>query len=360
MTSTLLSPIDMGPLTLPNRIVMAPMTRCRVGRNGVPGEINATYYAQRASAGLIVSEACAVSPQAIGYINTPGIYNEEQENGWRKVTDAVHAKGGRIFLQLWHVGRISHPSLQPDGGLPVAPSAVKPEGKAFTYEGMIPFVTPRALSIEEISGIVEEFRAAATRALRSGFDGIEIHAANGYLIDQFLRDKTNRRDDAYGGPVENRLRFLMEVIDAVTGVWGPQRVGVRISPTNDYNDIADSDPESLFTALVDRLTPLGLAYLHVLEGGIQGMASPVSLDYDKLSEHYQGLYMANNGYDETKAESTLTKGAADLISFGIPFIANPDLPERFAGGFPLSDPDPDTFYMGKENGYIDYPALADS
>src|SRR5579863_9015161 len=265
---TLLSPFRLGPLTLPNRVVMAPMTRNRAGPDNAPGPLNASYYAQRASAGLIVSEATQVSPQGLGYPGTPGIHSAEQVAGWRLVTDAVHRAGGRIFLQLWHVGRISHPALQPGGALPVAPSAIAPSGQAWTLEGMKPYVTPHALEASEIAGIVEDFRRGARNAREAGFDGVELHGANGYLIDQFLRDGTNRRSDGYGGSAQNRARFLVEVTEAIVGEWGGDRVGVRLSPTNPYNDIADSHPAATFAVAVGALERFGLAYLHVVEPAV--------------------------------------------------------------------------------------------
>jgi len=352
----LFTPIELGTYALPNRIVMAPMTRCRIGADGVPVEMNATYYAQRASAGLIISEACSISAQGVGYANTPGIYNEAQVEGWRNVTHRVHNKEGRIFLQLWHVGRISHPSLQPDGNLPVAPSAIRPTGTAFTYDGPQPFITPRALEEKEIAGIVADYRNAAKMALDAGFDGVEIHAANGYLIDQFLRSSTNHREDAYGGSVDNRLRFLSEVVSAVCEACGSVRVGVRLSPQNSFNDISDDDPQTLFDRVIDRLNPFGLAYVHIVEGVIH---SPDKIEqpfnYGKLRARYQGRYMANNSYDKERAEAALATGSADLISFGVPFIANPDLPDRFARGVALEETDQSTFYTGGENGYTNYP-----
>ena len=269
MTSIdLFSPYQLGPLSLPNRIVMAPMTRNRAGGGNAPTALNATHYAQRASAGLIVAEASQVSPQGIGYPGTPGIHSAEQIAGWKLVTNAVHAAGGRIFLQLWHVGRISHPSLQPDGALPVAPSAIAPAGQAWTLDGMKPYVTPRALETAEIPGIVEQYRQGAANAKAAGFDGIEVHAAHGYLLDQFLRDKTNKRTDRYGGNAANRARIVVEVMEAVAGVWGGERVGVHLSPTNlAFNDISDSDPADTFTTAVRELDRLGLGYLHLVEPG---------------------------------------------------------------------------------------------
>ncbi len=354
-TTDLFDPAPLGSLTLKNRIVMAPLTRSRAGSQGVPGPMNAEYYARRASAGLIVSEATNISPQARGSAFTPGIYNEDQVAGWRLVTDAVHAKGGLIFCQLWHVGRISHPSLQPDGGLPVAPSVVKPEGTAFTEHGFEPHVTPRTL--EEILGVVDQYRHATDCACRAGFDGVEIHAANGYLIDQFLRDKTNTRTDAYGGSVENRTRFLAEVVDAVVGAWSADRVGVRFSPLSPFNDIADSDPEPLFRRAVEIIDRAGLVYMHMIEGVTQGPREPEGgFDLQVLRRAFKGAYMANNGYDLDLAIHARSSGAADLIAFGRAYIANPDLVERLRTGTPLAELDHESLYGGDAHGYIDYPA----
>jgi len=357
-SNDLFAPARVGPYTLDNRVIMAPLTRNRAGAGNVPQPMNAEYYAQRASAGLIITEATQVSPEGVGYPATPGIHNREQVDGWRLVTDAVHTAGGRIFLQLWHVGRISHPSLQPGGALPVAPSAIKPAGEAVTYDGPQPFVTPRALETEELAGIVEDYRRAAVYAQEAGFDGVEIHAANGYLLDQFLRDGTNHRGDRYGGPVDNRMRLLLEVADAVIGVWGSDRVGVRISPINPFNDIADSQPEATFTRVAQRLGGLGLAYLHVVEGAIHGGDTELPrVDMGRLRRAFGGTYIANGGYDGERAKSALLAGDADLIAFGVPFIANPDLPLRLALGAELNDPDPETFYGGDARGYTDYRAL---
>lgn len=352
------SPIQLGPYTLPNRMAMAPMTRNRAGEGNVPQPLNAEYYAQRAGAGLIISEASQVSPQGVGYPATPGIHSAEQVAGWKLVTDAVHAKGGRIFLQLWHVGRISHPSLQPNGALPVAPSAIKPAGEAVTYQGMQPYQTPRALELAELAGIVEQYRSGAKNALAAGFDGVEIHGANGYLLDQFLRDGSNHRTDAYGGSVENRARLMLEVTEAVCGVWGANRVGIRISPLQPFNDMRDSNPEATFSYAVEQLNRFGLAYLHITEMGKEspGAAGP-AFDLGKLRRIWKGLYMTNGGYDLARANAALAKDEADMVAFGVPFLANPDLPVRFAKGAPLNAPDPATFYGGSEKGYIDYPFL---
>lgn len=351
----LFTPFDLGDLTLPNRIVMAPMTRNRAPDN-VPTELMAEYYRQRATAGLIISEGAAISPQAIGYPGVPGIYSEAQVAGWKRVTDAVHDAGGRMFIQLWHVGRISHPDLQPDGAPPVAPSALRPAGEAMTFEGPKPFVTPRALEIGEIPQIVDQYRQAAVNAKQAGFDGVEIHAANGYLLDQFLRDGTNRRTDAYGGSVENRFRLLGEVVEAVKHIWPEHRIGVRLSPENRFNDIADSNPQVTFEEIVTRLSAITSGYLHVLEGDMTGQSEP-AVDYARLRAAYHGPYMVNNGYDLARATDAIASGYADLVSFGRPFIANPDLVERFRRGAPLNEPDEATFYGGGAEGYTDYPFL---
>ncbi len=347
-TADILSPVVLGPYRLRNRMVMAPMTRSRAGAGNVPQDLNVTYYAQRASAGLIVTEATQISPQGVGYPDTPGIHTRAQVDGWKKVTSAVNARGGRIFAQLWHVGRISHPNLQPGRALPVAPSAIRPAGKVFTGTAMEPFVTPRALETDEIIEIVEDFWIGAANALAAGFDGVELHAANGYLIDQFLRDGTNKRTDRYGGSAENRVRFLLEVTEAVIRAWGASRVGVRISPVNPYNDIADSTPQDTFEFAARKLSRLGIAYLHVVEPGNQ------PIDYARLRSAFSGIYVANGGYDKVRANATIASGRADLVAFGVPFLANPDLPMRFAENAPLNPPDRQTFYGGDSKGYTDY------
>ncbi len=350
---TLFTPVDLGPYRLSNRIVMAPLTRSRAGPGCVPQPMNATYYAQRASAGLIITEGAHIAERGIGYPDTPGIHTPEQVEGWRGVVKAVHALGGRIFLQLRHAGRASHPSLQPDGGTPVAPSPVMPEGEAMTYEGATPFITPRELTLSEIAAVVEEFRQAAANARAAGFDGVEVDAAGGYLIDQFLRDGANQRTDGYGGAAANRARFLLEVIGAVVGEWGAERVGVRLSPVSAQNDMDDSDPQGTFGAVVDRLSPLGLAYLHVVEP----LETVERFDFAALRYAFRGPYIASGGYDLEDASGALDMGAADLVSFGTLFVANPDLPRRFAEGAPLNEPDYDSFFGGDEQGYTDYPAL---
>ena len=356
-TKTLLKPVRLGPNLLKNRVVMAPLTRNRAGEGNVPQAMNTEYYAQRASAGLIITEGSQVSPQGMGYPGTPGIHTPEQVEGWQKITKAVHDKGGHIFLQLWHVGRISHPSLQEDGELPVAPSAIRPRGETFTLEGLKPFVTPRGLETEEIPGVVGQFRRAAENAMMAGFDGVEIHAANGYLLDQFLRDNTNFRTDRYGGSKVNRMRLLNEVTEAVAGVWGTDQIGVRLSPVNSFNDISDTDPEGTFGFVARELNRFGLAYLHVVENDMTNGSAADGYDTRALRDNFAGVYIANGGYDQDRATEALASGAADLVAFGTPFIANPDLPERFRRGAPLNKADPETFYGGDARGYTDYPAL---
>jgi N-ethylmaleimide reductase len=357
--SDLFDPVVLGPYTLANRIVMAPLTRSRADDEGVPGELQATYYAQRASAGLIISEATNISPQGKGYIRTPGIWSKEQVEGWKLTTTAVHDKGGRIYLQLWHVGRVSHPDLQPGGSLPVAPSAVRAENQqAYTYEGFKPLVTPRALETAEIPGIVADYAHAARRAKEAGFDGVEIHAANGYLLQQFLSDKTNKRTDQYGGSIENRTRIVVEVVDAVVKVWGGDRVGIRLAPLTKFADIGDSNPEPVYMSLVEQLNPFKLSYIHVVEGDTGGDRNPSgAFDLQKLRHAFNGLYMANNNYTLELAVEARAENLADLVCFGRPFIANPDLVERLREGAPLAAPDPSTFYAGEAKGYTDYPAL---
>jgi len=353
----LFSPISLGELTLQNRIIMAPLTRNRAAMPGnAPQAMNVTYYAQRSSAGMIISEAAQVSPDGIGYPATPGIHSKEQVQGWRAVNDAVHANGGHMFAQLWYCGRISHPDLLPDNQQPVSASPIKPEGEAVTFEGLKPFVEPRALRTDEIPGIVDQYRQAAKRAIEAGFDGVEIHSANGYLLDQFLRDGTNRRDDSYGGSLENRTRLLMEVLSAVLEIWEPSRVGVRISPENPFNDIRDSDPQATFNFVANALSGKGLGYLHVVEGDM--ISGECNLDYRQIRDNFDGYYMANCGYDKTRAQAAIASGDADMVSFGQLFLANPDLVQRFKTDAELNTPDQDTFYGGDEKGYTDYPTLA--
>ncbi len=349
----LFTPVTLGNLTLKNRIVMAPMTRNRAAEDNVPQAMNVEYYRQRASAGLIITEASQVSPEGVGYPGTPGIYSEAQVTGWQKVTDAVHDEGGHIYLQLWYCGRISHPDLLPDNQTPVAPSAIKPEGEAITFEGMKAFVEPHALEIDEIKSIVNQYKHAAHMAKQAGFDGVEIHAANGYLIDQFLRDGSNKRTDKYGGNKENRMRLLNEVIDVVLETWDSKSVGIRLTPENSFNDMSDSNPQAHFNYFIKQLNKRKLAYIHLLEGDMMGAARTVN--YRALRETYKGSYMANNGYDKDRAQTAITKGDCDLVAFGVPFLANPDLVHRYKKSLPLNEADQNTFYGGDETGYTDYP-----
>ena len=358
--SDLFAPYSIGSLTLANRIVMAPLTRSRALPGDVPGPLTVTYYTQRASAGLIISEASQISPQGKGYIQTPGIYSAEQIAGWKQVTVAVHAKGGKMVVQLWHVGRISHPALQEGGTLPVAPSAVTPKGWVFTGTGKEDMVTPRALALGELPGIVADYRRAAQNAKAAGFDGVEIHSANGYLLDQFLRDKTNLRNDRYGGSIENRARLLLEVIDAVLEVWEKDRVGVRLSPISAVNDIDDSNPEPLFTYAVQELAKRDIGFLHIVEGMTGGPripGKPSDFDLDKLRRIFPNTYIANNGYTREMAIEARASNRADLIAFGKDFISNPDLVERLRRNAPLNALDVATLYGGDAHGYTDYPFL---
>ena len=354
MVLDLFSPVKLGSIALKNRMIMAPLTRNRAGEGGIPQAMNVTYYEQRASAGLIITEATPISVMAHGYPMLPGIYTDAQVAGWKKVTDAVHAKEGKIVLQLWHVGRISHPSLL-NGALPVAPSAIKPAGQAFTYQGLVDYVEPRALDASELPGIVQDYVHATKSALAAGFDGVEIHSANGYLLDQFLRDGSNKRTDNYGGSFENRARLLMEVTQAVVNVAGADKVGIRLSPVNPFNDMHDSNPQALFNFVVDALNPLNLAYLHVIEGNIGGVEQP--FDFVALRKHFKNTYMANLAYDKARGNAAIASGHADVIAYGVPFLANPDLVERYRSNVPLNQANESTFYGGDEKGYTDYPFL---
>ena len=360
MDPKLFNPLELGDLTLPNRIVMAPLTRNRALPDGdVPHDLNATYYAQRAGAGLIISEGTQISQEGKGYIQTPGIYSNEQVVGWKTVTDAVHNAGGRIFAQLWHVGRISHVSLQPDGQAPVAPSPITAKSQTFVATGFADVSDPRQLDTGEIARVVADYRKAAENAKAAGFDGIEIHAANGYLIDQFLRDSTNKRDDAYGGSPDKRTRFLAEVLEAVASVCPPKRVGVRFSPFSSFNDISDSDPLTTFGAAITRANDAGLGYVHLVEGETGGPRTFPPNAIATLRENFSGAYMANNAYDRQLAIDAVESGQVDLVAFGALFIANPDLVQRFRQNAPLNTPDPQTFYGGDAAGYTDYPTLGE-
>jgi 2,4-dienoyl-CoA reductase-like NADH-dependent reductase (Old Yellow Enzyme family) len=347
---TLLDPVRIGAWNLPNRIVMAPLTRARAGAQRTPNALMAEYYRQRASAGLILSEATSVTPMGVGYAETPGIWSAEQVNGWKLITQAVHQAGGRILLQLWHVGRISDPMFL-NGALPVAPSAIAAVGHVSLVRPLKSFVTPRALELDEIPGIIAAYRQGAENARHAGFDGVEIHGANGYLLDQFLQDKTNRRQDAYGGPVENRARLMLEVADAVIAVWGPDRVGMHLAPRGDAHDMGDSNPLATFSYVARELGKRRLAFLCVRESLGERRIGP------QLKAAFGGSYIANEKFTQANASQVLAAGEADAVAFGVPFLANPDLPERFRRNAPLNPPDPTTFYAPGPKGYTDYPFL---
>ena len=360
--TTLFDPLQVGEIALANRLVMAPLTRNRAGPGQVPTELMVQYYRQRANpatgAGLIVTEATQVCAEGQGYLDTPGIFNAAQVAGWRRVTDAVHAEGGRIVIQLWHVGRISHVSLQPGGHAPVSSTARVANTKTFTSDGFVPCSTPRALATDEIPGVVERYRQAARLAIEAGFDGVEVHGANGYLIDQFLRDSINDRTDIYGGSIENRTRLLREVMTVVAGEIGGGRTGLRISPVTPSNDAApDSNPQALFEAALDPLAALKLAFIHVIEGQTGGARDIAPFDYAALRRHFAGVWMVNNGYTRRMAMEVVASGAADLVAFGKPFIANPDLGRRLREDAPLNRLDTTRLYGGGAQGYVDYPTL---
>ena len=357
--STLFDPIQIGDIALANRIVMAPLTRNRAIAGNVAGPLTVEYYRQRASAGLIIAEASQISPIAQGYLDTPGIYSDAQVAGWRQVTDAVHAAGGKIVLQLWHVGRISHTSLLPDGAVPVSPSDKKADAMTYTSQGFIPVSTPRALRDDEIPGLIDDYRHAARNAIAAGFDGVEIHAANTYLIEQFLRDSVNERSGPYGGSIAHRARLLLEVTQAITAEIGAGRTGIRLSPMTTFTAALDSDPQALYGYVVEQLAPLGLAYLHMIEGETGGTRTPEgkAFDYAALRHAFNGVWMVNNGYSRELALQTVADGQADLVAFGRPFISNPDLVRRLQENAPLNELQADTLYGGGAKGYIDYPTL---
>ncbi len=346
----LLEPLSIGDLHLANRILMSPLTRCRASAGRVPNALMRDYYVQRASAGLIISEATSVSPMGVGYPNTPGIWSPEQTAGWQQITEAVHAAGGRMFLQLWHVGRVSDPSYL-DGELPVAPSAIAPKGHVSLIRPMKPFVTPRALELSEIPGIIESYRQGAVNALAAGFDGVEIHGANGYLLDQFLQDSTNQRTDNYGGPIENRARLMLEVTDAVISVWGANRVGMHLAPRGDAHDMGDSNPAATFGYVARELGRRKIAFICARESLGPNRLGP------ELKKQFGGVYVANEGFTCETAEQVVATGEADAVAFGKLFIANPDLPNRLARNAPLNPPDSSTFYADGPKGYTDYPTL---
>jgi len=362
--SRLHTSIQVGPHKIAHRVVLAPLTRMRAEPGAIPGKLMAEYYAQRTSeGGFLIGEATIAAPNGNGYLGAPGLYDDSQIAGWRLVTDAVHAKGGKIFLQLYHAGRQSNSDLQPGGAQPVAPSAVEHGGVAHTESGWVPNTPPRALTIEEIKGLVESFREAAKRGIAAGFDGVELHAANGYLFDQFLQDGSNKRTDIYGGSFENRSRFLLEVVNAVISVWGSDRVAVRVGPSGSFGDMSDSDPEGLFTYVASALDKLNLAYLHLIEPRIAGNVENESRDQNPVAaqlirKHYKGTIIAAGGFDGESATAILDAGDADLVAFGRHFIANPDLPERLRNGWPLNPYDRPTFFGGTEVGYTDYPVYA--
>lgn len=348
---SLFDSLPLGDLVLPNRIIMAPLTRSRSGASRIPNALMAEYYRQRASAGLILTEATAVDPMGVGYADTPGIWSQEQVEGWQLVTRAVHDAGGRIFLQLWHVGRISDPIFL-DGKLPVAPSAIAAEGHVSLVRPMRPYVTPRALERDEIPAIVEAYRRGAVNALAAGFDGVELHGANGYLLDQFLQDRTNRRTDDYGGPVENRARLMLETIDAAISVWGSGRVGLHLAPRGDAHSMGDTDPSRTFGYVAREAGRRKLAFLFARESMGPGRIGP------ELKKAFGGPFIANQGLTPTDAADLLARGEADAVGFGVLFLANPDLPQRIAAGTPLNAPDQATFYAGGAHGYTDYPAAS--
>jgi N-ethylmaleimide reductase len=359
MTSkNLFNPLDLGAYCLKNRVVMAPLTRNRAAPGNLPTPLMALYYKQRASAGLIITEATQIMPEGQGYPNTPGIYSTQQIESWKQVTQAVHEVGGRIFLQLWHVGRISHSLYQPNHTLPVAPSAIPASGQVYTLEGMKPYETPRALETSEIAHLVKCYQIAAKNALAAGFDGVEIHAANGYLIDQFLQDGTNKRTDIYGGSIENRARFLLEITQAVIDVCGTDKVGVRLSPNGTFNDMSDSNPAELFSYVMQSLNALHVVYVHLrtgTEADIRHGRKPIAIK--PLRELFQGTLILNDQFDREKADKALADGLGDMVAFGSLFISNPDLPLRLQRNAPLTPPDSSTFYGGTEKGYTDYPIL---
>jgi 2,4-dienoyl-CoA reductase-like NADH-dependent reductase (Old Yellow Enzyme family) len=351
--SPLFQPLQAGALTLPNRVIMAPLTRCRAGEGRVPTDLMAEYYRQRSGAGLILTEATSVDPMGVGYPNTPGIWSEAQVEGWKKITTAVHEAGGRIFMQLWHVGRISDP-IYLDGELPVAPSAIKPAGHVSLVRPMKDFETPRALETHEIPAIVEAYRRGAENAQRAGFDGVELHGANGYLLDQFLQSSTNHRTDEYGGSLENRARLMLEAVDAAISVWGADRVGLHLAPRGDSHDMGDANPEETFTYVAREMGKRGLAFLFTREGQDEPRLSPL------MKQAFGGVLIANQQLDVPTAERLIESGEADAAAWGKLFIANPDLPARLAAGSPLNEPHAETFYGSGPGGYTDYPPLAAS
>ncbi|WP_428927248.1 alkene reductase [Marinibacterium sp. SX1] len=357
MSHSLFEPYDLGPTQLKNRVVMAPLTRNRAVEGLVPNPLAVEYYRQRAGAGLIISEATQVSAQAQGYQDTPGLYTADQIAGWKPVTEAVHAAGGKIFVQLWHVGRVSHSDLL-GGKAPVGPSALRAETKTYVNGAFAEVSEPRALELDEIPGIIADFRQAAANAIAAGFDGVEIHGANGYLLDQFAKDSANQRTDAYGGSVENRARLMLEVAEAVTDEIGADRTGIRISPVSPANGVSSSDPQAQFNYIVEKLEALGLVYLHVIEGATGGPRDVAPFDFAALRQRFSNTWIGNNGYDADLAQARIDGGETDLVAFGRPFIANPDLVKRLETGTALAQPNPATMYGGGAEGYVDYPEAA--
>lgn len=349
--SALLEPLRLGEIDLPNRVIMAPLTRCRASEGRVPNALMKDYYVQRASAGLIITEATSVEAMGVGYPDTPGIWSDAQIDGWRRITDAVHDAGGRIMLQLWHVGRVSHP-IYLNGALPVAPSAIAPSGHVSLLRPYQPYPVPRALAFSEIAGIIEAYRRGAENAKTAGFDGVELHGANGYLLDQFLQDSANKRTDRYGGPIENRARLMLEATDAAISVWGPGRVGMHLAPRGDSHSMGDSDPKATFGYVARELGKRGVAFICAREHAGTDAIGPF------LKKEFGGAYIVNEGYDAQTAEAAIAAGDAEAAAFGKLYIANPDLPERFRSNAALNEPQPATFYTKGPEGYTDYPALA--
>lgn len=356
----LFQPVRIGDIELANRIVMAPLTRCRADEaaGDIPGSsMNIEYYRQRSNAGLIISEGTQISPVGKGYMATPGIYSDAQVDGWKPITKAVHDAGSKIVAQIWHVGRITHPGLT-RGAHPIGASAIAPNVVAYTHEGKVDIPAPHALSTAEITEVIQQFRQAAANAIRAGFDGVEIHGANGYLVDQFLRDGTNQRTDAYGGSVENRCRFALEVVDAVVQEIGAGRVGIRLSPVTPFNDIVDSNPQAVFGHLIESLNQRGIAFIHFIEGATGGPRDVPGFDYQWARKAFKGTYIANNGYDRQMAIDAVEDDSADAVAFGRLFISNPDLVQRLKANAPLAEADPNTFYAPGPQGYTDYPEMA--
>ncbi len=356
---TIFEPIQMKSLNFKNKVVMAPMTRSRADKSGKPTSMMADYYSQRCGAGLIISEATNISKEAYGYELTPGIFTSEQIEGWKEVTKAVHEKEGKIFCQLWHCGRISHDELQPNNDLPVAPSALNPDAEAFVNGEKKKTPTPRALETDEIPRIIEQYVAAAKNAIEAGFDGVEVHSANGYLLHQFISDSSNKREDQYGGSIENRSRFTLDTVSAVAKAIGAEKVGIRLAPVSDFNNVQTKEPQKVYEYIVEKLNELEIGYIHIIEGRTQGDRDYLDFDYQSLKKKFSGLYIGNNNYDLKLAKSRMSEGRIDMVCFGRPFIANPDLVTRFKENASMNEVDEDTMYAGGEEGYIDYPKMGE-